>query len=359
MHKAVLTGREIIELLKRNYRGVQDVTLCAPFITHDGLLPILKVLGQRTAITLTVITRWEPLDLLLGYSDVEAFEELLDRNRYKKWDVKVHVVDSLHAKAVVLGHRLGILGSANITMGGFERNEELAAVLRGAPLEQLRRLLGLLIEGGTPLTEEELRYRKDKELPRFEARAKKIRALLNAIRDRDPGLQSFTRQDETQDPQYFSDVVEFLTYLKGNDRVSERQGLSWLRRRAFRGGAKINIARLALLERTGLIGRTYNGLYLKPAGKDLLGHSNPHLFFYRRLRSAYREFEMLEEYRTKAVIAPSDLEKKGEVGVKGYWQIRLRWLVALGLAKRQYFGREVRYDLHNLRQWRRLHRGRS
>jgi hypothetical protein len=353
-HKAVLTGPEILQLLRRNYRGVLDVILCAPFVTTDGLLPILKILGKRSKTNLTLITRWEPLDLLLRYSHVEAFEALFKRDEFEKWNVKVYVVDELHAKAVVLGHRVGVLGSANITAGGLERNEELAAVLHGTPLEQLRRQLDVLVERGTPFTEEDFRYKRSKELPRYAARAKKIRALMNAVRtDRDPGLQSFTQRDETQDPQYFTDRVEFLGYLKARGRVAERQALTWLHAKAVRGGVKINLARLALLERTGLMGRAHDGLYVKPAGRDLSGDSNSRAFFYSRLRGAYREFERLEQHSARAPIAPRALVTKAEVGAEAYWKLRLRWLVALGLADRLRHGREFRYDLRKLRQWRR------
>jgi hypothetical protein len=122
--KAVLTGSEILDVVRGNYDGVQDVILCAPFVTKDGLLPILKILAKKTKIHLTLITRWEPLDLLLHYSEVEAFEALFKRHAFEKWDVNIYVVDDLHAKALVLGHRVAVLGSANM--------------LRDAPLEQLR-----------------------------------------------------------------------------------------------------------------------------------------------------------------------------------------------------------------------------
>lgn len=348
MHRRIIDGRSVVRLVEKYCHGVKRVVICAPFITTRGMNQILRALGQKRQVHLELITKFDPVDLLLGYSDREVFEDLFERNRrFAKWDVKIWIVDQLHAKAIVLGSKIGVLGSSNITSGGFQTNEELGAVLQGPMLKQLQQQLEALQTSGIRLTEEEFRWKRIHELPRYQPYASAIKRLMGQLqRERESGLTSFTRGESRVQGTYFHGILDLLEYIKDREPCPEREALTWLHRHALLGGKEINEARLAFLARVGVLARTSRGLRIKkPTGDALLSKRSPEIL-YERMRSTYREFQDIEEKRFRRRVHPGDLAEKlpGERS-QTYWAIRLRWLEALGRAERVTIDRKVYFQL--------------
>ena len=88
----------------------QGVVLVAPYIKLDALRMTLDAVGDSADIT--CITRWTPLDVSLGASDVACRLLITDRGG----SFRLH--NSLHAKYYRADENV-LIGSANLTMSGL------------------------------------------------------------------------------------------------------------------------------------------------------------------------------------------------------------------------------------------------
>jgi len=77
-HKIIL-GNEIIKIIKNHYKGINEVYICSPFLSFYAIKCIFDILKNKTNITLNVITKYEPLDFLLGSSELNAFEYIFSK----------------------------------------------------------------------------------------------------------------------------------------------------------------------------------------------------------------------------------------------------------------------------------------
>ena len=79
----------------------------------------------RYEAELSFVSRLSPSDWLSGVSDPEAllilFEFLQNQNRSPIFTVH----QQLHAKAYLADRVIGLMGSANLSAGGFDRNFEI------------------------------------------------------------------------------------------------------------------------------------------------------------------------------------------------------------------------------------------
>ena len=87
-----------------------SLVLVAPYIKLDALQMTLDAVGDGAEIT--CITRWTPLDVSLGASDVACRSLILN----KGGSFRLH--NSLHAKYYRADDRV-LIGSANLTMSGL------------------------------------------------------------------------------------------------------------------------------------------------------------------------------------------------------------------------------------------------
>ena len=88
----------------------RSVVLVAPYIKLDALRMTLDAVGDSAEIT--CITRWTPLDVSLGASDVACRTLIMDRGGA----FRLH--NSLHAKYYRADEAV-LIGSANLTMSGL------------------------------------------------------------------------------------------------------------------------------------------------------------------------------------------------------------------------------------------------
>ena len=85
----------------------REAVLVAPFIKMEALRRILR--GLTTNVSVTVITRWIPAEILGGVSDLEVFDLLQQRG-----NAHLYINQLLHAKSYRFDDSIWI-GSANIT----------------------------------------------------------------------------------------------------------------------------------------------------------------------------------------------------------------------------------------------------
>jgi hypothetical protein len=108
-------------------RGARDrLTVAFPFYTEQGVTRILDNLSETTFVS--VKTKLSPSDWASGVADPEALHALLDLLPGRH---DLSIVQRLHAKAYVADRLEALVGSSNLTDGGFGRNVELMVRMRG------------------------------------------------------------------------------------------------------------------------------------------------------------------------------------------------------------------------------------
>lgn len=101
--------------------------LVTPFYSEEGITQLLDNLPDRTFVAVT--TRLSPPDWAAGVADPEALEDLLDLLPGRH---SLGIVQRLHAKAYVADRTHALIGSSNLSEGGFSRNVELMVRFRGS-----------------------------------------------------------------------------------------------------------------------------------------------------------------------------------------------------------------------------------
>lgn len=97
--------------------------ICSPFYSEEGLGRLFDALPDGPG--LKFVSRLSPSDWLNGVTDPVALTALLEmiRDDGRKSQFIVH--QQLHAKAYLADSVRGLIGSANLSAGGFDRNFEL------------------------------------------------------------------------------------------------------------------------------------------------------------------------------------------------------------------------------------------
>ena len=85
----------------------QQVLIVAPFIRSNPLARLFDCI--RSDVDITVVTRWRPVDLLVGASDLGVYDLAASRN------VLLYLRNDLHAK-MYASDETCLLGSANVTL---------------------------------------------------------------------------------------------------------------------------------------------------------------------------------------------------------------------------------------------------
>ncbi len=340
----IVTGDQVLGLIEKHSTGVRSAWLVSPFLSESAIEAVLKVLSQKTHINLTIVTKWNPIDLLLGYSSIEAFDAIFERYHFKKWNIRVYVNNSLHAKVFLLGKALGIIGSMNLTSGGFSINEELGVAITDGDvkLDTLLKRIQRIRDTGYELTLERYNWKREKELPRFEARARAIKSVRTFIaRERDQGLQSFIpgkKSSVAEKHSYFTGLVETLKFIDSKE-PGQKKLHNWMDRISLKGGGLINEIRLEFLCRLGLTFVDQKKVSITEQGKSLIKKTDP-VWFSGLLFGEYPEMHKLFELLSSEPLHPNDLPSKLGRSV-GYWAVRLRWLVSLGHVSTIKIGRKM------------------
>lgn len=97
--------------------------VCVPYYSEDGLGRLLDAFSMGAE--LSFVSRLSPSDWLNGASDPEALLVLLELLQNENPLPRFTVHQRIHAKAYLADRSAGLMGSANLSAGGFERNFEL------------------------------------------------------------------------------------------------------------------------------------------------------------------------------------------------------------------------------------------
>jgi len=119
---------EIIRATWDDLRGVvqaanTELTICTPYFSSEGIGQLFDVLNS--AISFLFVTRLSPSDWLHGISSPDELVALLQILEDAGCAPCLVVHQRLHAKAYIADKNCGLIGSANLTAGGFESNFEI------------------------------------------------------------------------------------------------------------------------------------------------------------------------------------------------------------------------------------------
>ncbi len=117
-----------------NFREVVRVAherllVCTPYYSSEGIDFLFD--DFRPASRITFWTRLSPTDWASGSADPEALHTLLSLLDDSGICVELGIHQQLHAKAYAADKSLALIGSANLTHGGFGGNLELMIRLQG------------------------------------------------------------------------------------------------------------------------------------------------------------------------------------------------------------------------------------
>lgn len=87
--------------------ATKEVLICAPFIKAGVLTSLLQAVPSP--ISVRVVTRWIPVEIAVGVSDLEVFDVVAARP-----GAKLELLDRLHAK-IYVADSVALVGSANLT----------------------------------------------------------------------------------------------------------------------------------------------------------------------------------------------------------------------------------------------------
>lgn len=116
--------------LKKVIESAQgELIICSPYYSEIGLTHVCECLKTTTHIQ--IITRISPSDWANRISDPEALLLFLQNASAKGHSATLFVNQRLHAKAYFAKKRKALIGSSNLSDGGFEHNIEMMVVLSG------------------------------------------------------------------------------------------------------------------------------------------------------------------------------------------------------------------------------------
>lgn len=120
--------------------------LCSPYVKDEALGQVADALATRaTRLNVRIWTRLSPSDWAAGATDPDSLVSFMSLLIESGHATDLGIVQRLHAKVFAADETAAIVGSANLSSGGFQGNLELAVRIVG---KTARDALGLLEEGG-------------------------------------------------------------------------------------------------------------------------------------------------------------------------------------------------------------------
>ena len=160
-----------------------QLLLCSPYISTPALTIVADALPSSVS-NLEFWTKLDARDWLTGSSDPEGLLDFIHRIEGHVDRVVVRHGSYLHAKMILSDGEKAMAGSANLTAGGFMRNIEVARVVTGSEVQQLRRVAIDMRPKLSPISQEDLR----EFVSGCTAKVDSKEALLELIREETPVL---------------------------------------------------------------------------------------------------------------------------------------------------------------------------
>lgn len=159
--------------------------LCSPFVKRH----VLQIVQESLPETVNEIEIWTKLDFrdwLIGASEPDGILDLVEDSLDHGRRVQVLHGNRLHAKAVVSNGPLALAGSANLTMGGYLRNQELIRQVDGSETDLLRVVVESFRDELVPVS----KARLQQFVTQCQDAVDTQEALLQLIRDEVPPADS-------------------------------------------------------------------------------------------------------------------------------------------------------------------------
>lgn len=124
----------------------QSLLVCTPYYSYEGIGQVFDHL--RDGLDFDLMTRLSPSDWVTGISNPESILSMLEIYVDSGTTARLYIHPKLHAKAYIADQKRGVLGSANLSAGGFQMNFELMVNLNEGQAanaaEMIRKEIGLL-----------------------------------------------------------------------------------------------------------------------------------------------------------------------------------------------------------------------
>lgn len=114
----------------------QTLLVCTPYYSKEGIGRLFDALNLK--LSFNFWTRLSPSDWAAGVADPAELIELLELAIGSGSEVDLGICQRLHAKAYVADEALALVGSANLSSGGFAGNLELMVRFRGTEALQAK-----------------------------------------------------------------------------------------------------------------------------------------------------------------------------------------------------------------------------
>jgi PLD-like domain len=231
--ESIIARWDVVRSLVQSAR--QDCTIFTPFYSFDGL-SLLDASLRRT-VALNFWTRLSLRDWAMGVSDPESLCKLLVKLDSTQRPTHLFRHRTLHAKAYFADSSSALVGSANLSKGGFETNVELMVQLSGTSAADTKKVLTTAASPGAVLvTTDELAHwisSNGKRIKQAQSQLKQgLRELEIAQRETDEELGERPTTEPTQ--VLLDEFVEWLANNRGlpaaphliklhEDRVIQRQ----------------------------------------------------------------------------------------------------------------------------------------
>lgn len=116
-------------LLNEVFESPKKVFIASPWISTEGADFLERLRDSHPALRWELWTRLDVLDWVAGYSDYPALLRVLQGVSTSR--LSLRATPSLHMKVFWDGRDRALVGSCNLTGGGFATNLEAAVLFRG------------------------------------------------------------------------------------------------------------------------------------------------------------------------------------------------------------------------------------
>lgn len=219
--------------------------VCTAYFSEDGLGHLFDALPDGTH--LTFVSRLSPLDWRNGVADPEALIAVLEMLREDGRESRFVVHQQLHAKAYLADSVRGLIGSANLSAGGFDRNFEIMLEIDAAEAAAAERLIEHETSAhGVPIALDSLRQWVDEHTSR-----------INGLRQEEPDASDLVDVQRSLD--------RMLGYGRARAIVEDIPAIddydAWLDSNQHLPGAKVILDRLRNRSGQNLTGHVRQSYY--------------------------------------------------------------------------------------------------
>ena len=165
--------------------------LCSPYISTPALDIVYESL-PKSVDTLEIWTRLDTRDWLTGASDPEGLLDFIREANEQVGPIPIRYSSDLHAKIIISDGPLAMAGSANLTLGGFHRNQEVARVVTDEEIGQLRAIANEIRPRLTPVSQKQFAEFVSTCVSKMDSREALLDLIRSEIPDIDLGTHSLT-----------------------------------------------------------------------------------------------------------------------------------------------------------------------